>query len=49
MSYEYADGYKIRDQSALHFMTFTIVGWIDLFSRRLYRDIFKEYATLQKS
>lgn len=40
MSYEYADGYKIRDQQALHFMTFTVVGWIDLFSRRVYRDIF---------
>lgn len=40
MSYEFADGYKIRDQSALYFMTFTIVGWIDLFSRKLYRDIF---------
>lgn len=39
MSYEFADGYKIRDQSALHFMTFTVVGWIDLFSRQLYRDV----------
>lgn len=40
MSYEFADGYKIRDQYALHFMTFTVVGWIDLFSRQVYRDIF---------
>lgn len=40
MSYEFADGYKIRDQHALHFMTFTVVGWIDLFSRQVYRDIF---------
>lgn len=39
MSYEYADGYKIRDQHALHFMTFTVVGWIDLFSRKIYRDV----------
>jgi putative transposase len=39
MSYEYAEGYKIRDQSALHFLTFTIVGWIDVFSRQCYRDI----------
>jgi len=39
MSYEYADGYKIRDQFGLHFMTFTVVGWIDLFSRKAYRDI----------
>ena len=40
MSYEFADGYKIRDQTGLYFMTFTVVGWIDLFSRQLYRDIF---------
>lgn len=40
MSYEHADGYKIRDQQGLYFMTFTVVGWIDLFSRQLYRDVF---------
>ena len=40
MSYENTDGYKIRNQFGLHFMTFTVVGWIDLFSLKLYRDIF---------
>ncbi len=40
MSYEFADGYKVRDQEALHFMTLTVVGWIDLFSRQIYRDVF---------
>ncbi|HMR82592.1 MAG TPA: hypothetical protein PKE30_05655 [Niabella sp.] len=39
MSYEFADGYKIRDQKGLYFMTFTVAGWIDLFTRQLYRDI----------
>ena len=39
MSYEYADGFKIRDQEAMHFLTFTVVGWIDLFSRQIYRDV----------
>lgn len=39
MSYEFAEGYKIRDQSATHFLTFTIMGWINIFSRKLYRDI----------
>ena len=39
MSYEFADGYKIRDQSATHFLTFTIAGWLDIFSRQRYRDI----------
>lgn len=40
MSYEFADGYKIRNQSGLYFMTFTVVGWIDIFSRKVYRDLF---------
>lgn len=39
MSYEFSGGFKIRDQYALHFMTFTVVDWIDLFSRKVYRDI----------
>jgi REP element-mobilizing transposase RayT len=34
--------YKIRDQEKLYFVTFTIVEWIDLFSRQVYRDIFLE-------
>ena len=39
MSYEFAEGYKIRDQASTHFLTFTIEGWIDIFSRQMYRDI----------
>ena len=39
MSYENAEGYKIRNQAATHFLTFTIVGWIDVFRRQHYRDI----------
>ncbi|MEP6846905.1 MAG: hypothetical protein ABI861_12915 [Panacibacter sp.] len=39
MSYEFADGYKIRDQSATYFLTFSIMGRIDIFSRQRYRDI----------
>lgn len=39
MSYTYAGGYKIRNQFGLHFLTFSIVGWIDLVSRKTYRDI----------
>ncbi|WP_087941048.1 REP-associated tyrosine transposase [Algoriphagus faecimaris] len=34
--------YKIRDQDKLYFVTFTIVEWIDLFTRKDYRDIFIE-------
>ena len=39
MSYEVSDGYKIRNQQATHFLTFTVVGWIDIFTRQCYRDI----------
>ena len=35
----FKEGYQIRDQHALHFLTFTIVGWIDIFTRQQYRDI----------
>ena len=31
--------YKIINQSGMNFMTMTIVGWIDIFSRQRYRDI----------
>ena len=30
---------KIVDQSATYFLTFTIVNWIDIFTRQRYRDI----------
>jgi len=32
-------GYKIRDQKAIHFVTFAVVEWVDVFSRQEYRDI----------
>jgi len=32
------DGYKIRDQFATHFITFSVVQWVDVFSRRCYVD-----------
>lgn len=31
--------YKIRDQHGLNYLTCSIVGWVDLFSRQVYRDI----------
>jgi REP element-mobilizing transposase RayT len=31
--------YKIHDQGGLYFTTSTVVGWIDIFSRKNYRDI----------
>jgi len=35
-------GYKIRNQAAIHFITFTIVEWVDVFTRKQYRDIVLE-------
>ena len=32
-------GYKIIDKQGAYFLTFQIVGWVDLFTRRSYRDI----------
>lgn len=35
-------GYRIRNQNALHFLTLTVVDWVDVFSRRLYKDMLIE-------
>ncbi len=32
--------YKIDDQSEFYFVTFTVVNWIDVFTRDCYRNIF---------
>lgn len=32
------EGYTIKDQTRAHFITATIVDWIDIFSRQIYRD-----------
>jgi len=32
-------GHKIINQNALHYITFTVVGWIDVFSKDEYRKI----------
>jgi len=36
------NGHKIINQNALHYMTFTVVGWIDVFTRKAYKDILTE-------
>ncbi|WP_121966659.1 transposase [Myroides sp. N17-2] len=33
------EGYIIRDQDKIHFITCTVVSWIDVFTRKVYRDI----------
>ena len=37
--------YRISDQEAIYFLTFQIVGWVDIFTRRIYRDIVIESLT----
>lgn len=32
-------GYKIRNQEGVHFITFAVVEWVDVFTRKDYRDI----------
>ena len=32
-------GYQIVEQDALHYVTFQVVRWVDIFTRKVYRDI----------
>jgi len=32
-------GYKIRNKEGIHFITFSVVEWVDVFTRKDYRDI----------
>lgn len=31
-------GYKIRDQHGMYYLTFTVIDWIDVFTRKCYKD-----------
>ncbi len=33
------EAYQINDQEATYYMTFQVVGWADIFSRQIYRDV----------
>lgn len=33
------NGYQISDQTKAHFITATVVDWVDVFSRKIYKDI----------
>ncbi len=37
-----SEGYKIRNQEAIHYLTFQVVNWMDVFTRQKYRDILIE-------
>ena len=32
-------GYKIAEQDGVYYVTFQIVAWVDIFTRKIYRDI----------
>ncbi len=32
-------GYQVKDQDALYFLTFQVVDWVDIFTRKVYKDI----------
>ena len=34
-----SSGYQIYDQSGTYFLTFLVVDWVDIFSRKKYRDV----------
>lgn len=36
------ESYQIKNQKELYFLTFQVVRWLDVFSRKTYRDIFLE-------
>ena len=36
-----SESYKIHEDG-LYYVTFAVVGWLDVFTRRVYQDIFTE-------
>jgi REP element-mobilizing transposase RayT len=46
-----SDGYQIKNQNGLHFLTLTVVGWIDVFAYLEYKNLIIEnlrYCQLNK-
>ncbi|GAB4107642.1 hypothetical protein GCM10028791_00880 [Echinicola sediminis] len=39
------EAYQIRDQEMPYFLTFQVVGWADVFIRKVYRDFLLENLT----
>ena len=34
-----AEGYIIRDQAKPHFVTFTVTEWVDIFTKKIYKEV----------
>ena len=40
------EAYQIRDQEIPYFLTFQVVGWADVFTRKMYRDFILEICPI---
>ncbi len=43
------EAYQIRDQELPYFLTFQVVGWADVFTRKAYRDFILENLTYSRT
>ena len=46
------DAYQIKNQEEVYFLTFQVVGWADVFTRQVYKEMILEsfdYCRLNKS
>ena len=39
MKIKMTTGYQIKEQTGLHYLTFQVVDWIDVFTRQIYSEI----------
>jgi putative transposase len=37
-----SEKYKVRDQEKIYFITFAVIDWVDVFTRREYKDLLVE-------
>ncbi len=37
-----SSGYKIEEKEGIYFLTFQVVEWVDIFTRKIYRDLILE-------
>ncbi len=37
--------YRIKDEEGLYYLTFATTGWVDIFTRKVYRDIITDSLT----
>lgn len=41
-----SERYKIGDSTIPHFITITVIDWVDLFTRPVYKDYFFRFAEI---